>query len=1025
MAISFLSSIAVTGTTSVSSISNDNSSYTGVLVWDGTVLKYRTKAQILSDIGATGNTGTVKSVSLGTLNGLSGSVTNSTTTVSIALTNTDKGSAQNIFKNFAVSGSSNVVADSNNDTMTFVASGGMTITTDAASDTIKFDSANDNTNHYVSAVSFSTSNGILTLSRNGLSSLTVDLDGRFLELTGGTLSGNLAITDALASGTPLLDLHNSTNGEGAAIRFCDVAAGTSQFGNITYRHQDSKSYGSAASFTLETGEATTTILANGKLMFKEGIYIKPASGTGAGTRKDANWDTAYNNSITALAVAGTTTKTLTATQQDGGTLTTSWTDNNDNTNYYVTSGSVSSGTVTLNRQGLSTAVTFLINNRDITNGAGYTTNTGTTTASNTQTFTNKSGSNNQWTNDRGYTTNTGTTTAGNTQTFTNKSGSNNQWTNDAGYVTSSGGSMSSWIMKEGNGTETSTVTNGETVTFAQGTGIQSELTSTSGGGTLTITNTAPNIVQTSVSGNAGSATKLLNARTISGESFNGTANITLDNLNITNGQGYTKNTGTTTASNTQTFTNKSGNISQWNNNSGYTTNTGTTTASNSQTFTNKGGNISQWTNDSGYVTSSGGSMSSWIIKEGNGVETATVTNGETFTIAQGTGIQSEMTSTSSGGTITITNTAPNITQTSVTGNAGTATALQTARNIAGVSFNGTANISLDNANITNGAGYTKNTGDITGVTAGTNLSGGGTSGSVTLNMATGGVGAGSYGSTSNTTKIDNITVDAYGRVTGVSTGATGGGNGTVTSVATGLGLTGGTFSTTGTVSVDYGTTGLIADSPAARANVDEDDLVLVGLDSSSGGETVSVPLVDLPFRSSTASSYTNLTVTNTLSVRGAVDLADNDILRFGTGDDCEMFTNGSHMYMDLNAGIGNFYIRDTTTTRFTFDDAGSFTATGNVTAYSDRRLKDNIVTLDGSKVLEMRGVSYTKEGKKGSGVIAQELEEVAPELVHTMDDEMGTKSVAYGNLVGYLIEAVKDQQKQIDELKTKLDGISK
>ena len=93
--------------------------------------------------------------------------------------------------------------------------------------------------------------------------------------------------------------------------------------------------------------------------------------------------------------------------------------------------------------------------------------------------------------------------------------------------------------------------------------------------------------------------------------------------------------------------------------------------------------------------------------------------------------------------------------------------------------------------------------------------------------------------------------------------------------------------------------------------------------------------------------------------------------------------------------------------------------------FSDIRLKENIETLDGSKVLEMRGVSFTKEGVENSGVIAQELEEVAPELVHTADDEMGTKSVAYGNLVGYLIEAVKDQQKQIDELKTKLDGISK
>ena len=98
--------------------------------------------------------------------------------------------------------------------------------------------------------------------------------------------------------------------------------------------------------------------------------------------------------------------------------------------------------------------------------------------------------------------------------------------------------------------------------------------------------------------------------------------------------------------------------------------------------------------------------------------------------------------------------------------------------------------------------------------------------------------------------------------------------------------------------------------------------------------------------------------------------------------------------------------------------AGTIVASGNVTAYSDERLKDNIQTLDGSKVLEMRGVSFTKDGEAGSGVIAQQLELIAPELVHTADDEMGTKSVAYGNLVGYLIENAKQQQSEIDELKT-------
>ena len=110
---------------------------------------------------------------------------------------------------------------------------------------------------------------------------------------GGTFSGNVKITDALNSGSPILDLHNSTNAEGTGIRFTDVAAGVSQFGNITYRHADAQSYGSGASFTIGSDQTTTTILADGKLMYNEGIYSKPSSGTGAGTRKDSNWDTAY------------------------------------------------------------------------------------------------------------------------------------------------------------------------------------------------------------------------------------------------------------------------------------------------------------------------------------------------------------------------------------------------------------------------------------------------------------------------------------------------------------------------------------------------------------------------------------------------------------------------------------------------------------------------------------------------------------------------------------------------------------
>ena len=118
-----------------------------------------------------------------------------------------------------------------------------------------------------------------------------------------------------------------------------------------------------------------------------------------------------------------------------------------------------------------------------------------------------------------------------------------------------------------------------------------------------------------------------------------------------------------------------------------------------------------------------------------------------------------------------------------------------------------------------------------------------------------------------------------------------------------------------------------------------------------------------------------------------------------------------------------------TTTKTEFKDAqglhhfnsnvtlgGTLTATGDVVAYSDEKLKENVKTLDGSKVLKMRGVSFDRSdtGKFSSGVIAQELQKIAPELVL---DNNGTLGVAYGNLAGYLIEAIKEQQKQINELK--------
>ena len=143
-------------------------------------------------------------------------------------------------------------------------------------------------------------------------------------------------------------------------------------------------------------------------------------------------------------------------------------------------------------------------------------------------------------------------------------------------------------------------------------------------------------------------------------------------------------------------------------------------------------------------------------------------------------------------------------------------------------------------------------------------------------------------------------------------------------------------------------------------------------------------------------------------------------LRFG--QDGSMYYENAGDSVDINlrhlAGSSTspnkLRIRYAQANKFTFEgSSGNLTAAGNITAFSDERLKSDIKTLDGKKALSMRGVEFTKDGEKSSGVIAQELEKIAPELVLSTGDY---KSVAYGNLVGYLIEAVKSQQTEIDRL---------
>ena len=92
---------------------------------------------------------------------------------------------------------------------------------------------------------------------------------------------------------------------------------------------------------------------------------------------------------------------------------------------------------------------------------------------------------------------------------------------------------------------------------------------------------------------------------------------------------------------------------------------------------------------------------------------------------------------------------------------------------------------------------------------------------------------------------------------------------------------------------------------------------------------------------------------------------------------------------------------------------GDILATGDVTASSDRRLKTDIKRIENAldKVCSLGGYTYVMNDKPSSGLIAQEVLEVLPEVVHGSEET--NYSLAYGNIVGLLVEAIKELKEKV------------
>lgn len=175
-------------------------------------------------------------------------------------------------------------------------------------------------------------------------------------------------------------------------------------------------------------------------------------------------------------------------------------------------------------------------------------------------------------------------------------------------------------------------------------------------------------------------------------------------------------------------------------------------------------------------------------------------------------------------------------------------------------------------------------------------------------------------------------------------------------------------------------------------------------------------------------------------------IADNICYDYGsiTGDSSgvrqvKTYQQGAHLLLpglEGKVGIGtdnpteNLHVVGNVKVVGDMDLVGFMDVDGDIEAdsflySSDISLKNNIQPIQNSleKIDQLQGVEFTwkKTGQQGIGLIAQNVEEVFPELVATDSD--GLKSLSYGNLVAPLIEAIKEQQRQIEELKAEIEDL--
>ena len=247
-------------------------------------------------------------------------------------------------------------------------------------------------------------------------------------------------------------------------------------------------------------------------------------------------------------------------------------------------------------------------------------------------------------------------------------------------------------------------------------------------------------------------------------------------------------------------------------------------------------------------------------------------------------------------------------------------------------------------------------------------------------------------------------------------------------------------------STNVGHVSMDSDNLTIKSLVSDKDVIFQGNDGGSG-----ITALTLDMSAAGAATFNDSVTATSLTANGGVvvdnitidgteiDLSSGDLTLDVAGDivldaggEEVIFKDGSTNVGHVSLDSDNLTIKSLVSdkdmifkgndggseiTALTLDmsAAGAATFNNDVTAFSDERLKSDIETITNAldKVKEMRGVTFTRDGRQGTGVVAQEMQKVMPEVVHDKNEYM---SVAYGNLVGVLIEAIKELEEKVRKL---------